>query len=195
MRPCTTIVKQRVSYLRVAGRIARTIKPSWSRRMALWFAMLWAIVVLRDWRPQRRSRALRDGAAVRELFPTLLQTGREGARRSARAQALSSSSNPLSTAAGRSKDLARGSRPSDGVVRRPRSGSLAERHESGAAAARRHSRSLLRVDLSIDRRASDRRVLGGPPHCMERGRGAADCATQTQPKAGPPATGPAGEGH
>src|SRR6516225_873348 len=162
--------------------------------MALWFAMLWAIVVLGTGGRNGARTALRDGAAVRELFPTLLQTGREGARRSARAQALSSSSNPVSTAAGRSKDLARGSRPSDRVVRRPRSGSLAERHEDGAAAAGRHSRSLFRVDLSIDRRASNPRVLGGPSRRMERRRGAADCATQTETKAGPPATGPAGEG-
>jgi hypothetical protein len=44
-------------------------------------------------------------------------------------------------------------------------------------------------------RASNRRVLGGPPHGMERRRGAADCAAQAETKAGPSATGPTSEGH
>jgi hypothetical protein len=47
-----------------------------------------------------------------------------------------------------------------------------------------------RVNFSLDRRASDRRVLGGPPHRMERRRGAADWAAQAETKAGPSATGP-----
>src|SRR5215470_8933030 len=152
--------------------------------MALWFAMLWAIAVLRDWRPQRRSRGSTRRCGCSRTFSN---PPSNWPRRSATERACASAiivQQPPVNGCLQIQDLATGSRPSDRVVRRPRSGSLAERHEDGAAAARRHSRSLLRVDLSIDRRASDRRVLGGPSHCMERRRGAADCAAQTETKAG-----------
>jgi hypothetical protein len=67
----------------------------------------------------RRLEGLEAATALARLFVNFfqpsfkLQTGREGARRSEGAQALSSSSTPLSPAGARSKDFARGSRPSD----------------------------------------------------------------------------------
>src|SRR5215469_12331903 len=55
MRPCTIIVRPRVSHSHVAGPIAKMIKPLLNRRTAPWFVGLSAIVVSRDCRPQRRS--------------------------------------------------------------------------------------------------------------------------------------------
>src|SRR3954453_17171672 len=85
--------------------------------------------------------ALRDGAAVRELLPALVQAGREGARGGTGPQALPSSGHAVRAAFGGPAHAGGGARPRGSPAHYFGSSSVAERDASGAAGARYPCRS------------------------------------------------------